>query len=403
MKVSQVGRFSPFNAYDFYGYLFPGAILVLFSICNFIWFTPVSLRSIIEVLSEVERLRVVLGVIVGSGFIAMVYFAGHVNGTLSHLLYDRFMLKRVLGYPILALLGVVPENSSYRRAVHLYLILVLNAILIWPVVMLLIPDNSNYLWMNLVLWALFFLLGGAAVFRSVFVHGERVVNTFAFRSFLGKQKLFIRPIRVMAKVLHYIATFLFFLCRKHIIPFMDYLLNRDRVSEEVVAGFRKNIRKLAETGVENLGRDNFWIPYIHICRNEPVFENMLSNWMNLYAFLKNLSVVAFILCAELSVIATIHVMGVPNIFHVTDPVDINIFFAGFAFFYLSGVVLAVRYWVIYRNYFTKFIIRSFSMLDLSCDSEYQNYEEQRTCPETIEMKRKIIKLKDGVSYGSTSY
>ena len=105
-----------------------------------------------------------------------------------------------------------------------------------------------------------------------------------------------------------------------------------------------------------IGTDNYWLPVIKIAdKNENIQKNII-NWLNLYSFLKNLSMVGFLLCLESGIFITLN--NFDYNFN-TEPVGESIIFA---LLYLGSLLLLLRYWVIYRNYYTKYIIRAYTIL-----------------------------------------
>lgn len=372
--MSKIRKFSPFNVYDFYGYLFPGAILTLFTFFFVVWFTPISFRNIMSLLEEAEKLHIVLGIVGGSGFVAVVYFAGHVNGTLSHLIFDQAFMKRVIGYPVYTLLGLKHGFCSFSRAFYFYLLLFGNVLILLPLVKMLFPDFAGFPIVYGTVLVLLFGLLALGTIVGIMGGPKKILEPNSHKR--GHYSFIKRAVRGITKMINWFFCSGISMSHRFFLPLMQMLTGSDRVSDGVVQKFKANIKKLSGLPSEEIGSDNFWLPYIYMHRHEPEIEEHLSNWMNLYAFLKNLSFVAFLLCFEISVAITIHYCNVAELYHVTDTIDVQIVVAGFLFLYISGWILAFRYWTIYKNYFTKYLIRSFSSLTIkSDDTEYEEIIE----------------------------
>lgn len=360
--MSKIRKFSPFNVYDFYGYLFPGAILTLFTLFLVVWFTPISFQNLFTLLEEAEKLHIILGVVGGSGFVATVYFAGHVNGTLSHLVFDQALMKRVIGYPVYTILGISAGMSPFGRAFNFYLLFFVNVLVLLPMIKLVFPDFLGFPFIYLSVLCLMSIVMVLGIIVAVLGGPDEVLNSGVHKK--GHFKILKLLVYRITQVVNWFFFSGLSFSQRLFLPLINLITGSESVSTGVIERFKDNINRLSGLNSEEIGSDNFWLPYIYMHRHEPEVEEHLSNWMNLYAFLKNLSFVAFILCFEISLAVTLHYCSVVEMHHMTGAIDVQVVVLGFSFLYLSGWILAFRYWTIYKNYFTKYLIRSFSCLTL---------------------------------------
>lgn len=348
----KVKKYLPFNVCDFYGYLFPGAILTTVTFLLILRFSPLSTGSLWSVVEKAESLHLFLSFVGGAVFVAFVYFVGHINAAISHLVFDQIFVKRVVGYPIIDLISVPKRMRLFNRAYNFYIIVLCVVIVILPVMKLILPefDKFPYVYMSTLV-----LLGCVLLWGALYslMSGHKAANSETIQ----------KDGQVIDGVLSRCFCSVFVVVRIVLSPMLKLLFESEKVSKCVVVKFKRNITSYFGVNSNDIGSDNFWLPYIYMHRFEPEVEEHLSNWMNLYAFLKNLALVSFTICFEISLAISLHSYDVCEIRNVSNPDDVLLTVAMFLASFIISWVFAVRYWNIYSNYFTKYLIRTFSTID----------------------------------------
>jgi hypothetical protein len=103
------------------------------------------------------------------------------------------------------------------------------------------------------------------------------------------------------------------------------------------------------------GTDGFWLPYLYVLDHSPNLAPILTNWLRLYAFNRNVATAFYAASLYLGV-WTAHASGVLK--GLAEP-DKQLFgFYPVVVFLLSFVML-VRFYYLYHCYFTKNIVRGF--------------------------------------------
>ena len=103
----------PFNTYDFFGYLLPGT---LFSLGVLVVFYD-KIKSWVDGYNSLGiniPFTVVLTMLMAAG----LYFIGQIIGCIGHIIYDRMIVRNILGYPFYRILGLNRnvELSSMQKS-----------------------------------------------------------------------------------------------------------------------------------------------------------------------------------------------------------------------------------------------------------------------------------------------
>lgn len=113
----------PFTNYDVFGYILPGA---LFSLGLLVVASDdvVAFRSKVEYLTAKSAVESVIFLLV---IFAALYFIGHIIGCVGHLIFDRLIVRLLLGYPLYYILGWEDkvEQSLKTRRLKVFLFVVL--------------------------------------------------------------------------------------------------------------------------------------------------------------------------------------------------------------------------------------------------------------------------------------
>lgn len=360
MEADDIKRLLPFNAYDFFGYLLPGIVFVSL-LC--IWQFYAFYHGSIEVFSEWNKFisdgGLVGGILIIAVVISTLYFSGHIVATISHVFFDRILVRDILGYPFEKLLD---KNSATDS-------------------MLQTKMSSNKPFDGEPIYSSAFLFLQALVFMGpIFVEiTSRLYNAY-HHSDPNMSNKSIADIG-----LYIFATFQIFnvmligqwisksLSTKVKYPFVDavcnfvylkiVLISRSvfekitacdvPMNEETVKKFNTKFKKtFGYKGPPN--SDWYWMSTI-LLQKDPVAYRNMSNWLNLYGYLKNFSMASILVAF---IISTYHWKLIIWDHQACNLVGSRMLLAMLFF----GVILASRYWIIYRNYYTKYIVRSVAAL-----------------------------------------
>jgi len=125
--VEEFKKILPFTIYDFFGYLFPATIFITLSVFVIITAHPELITALKPVLEQFEPLFSGNAGIISTIFLVLfsissLYFFGHAIGAISHLFYDRIIVKNIFGYPIESLLGVPQRRKRTVEATYFYIV-----------------------------------------------------------------------------------------------------------------------------------------------------------------------------------------------------------------------------------------------------------------------------------------
>ena len=336
--MSEESKSWPFSSYDFFGYLMPGLI---FSLSLFAWLIYAKYIELGE--KSIETFKSL-----GMGnsaiilFIVMTvsYFAGHLIGAISHLLYDRIIIRNIIGYPFQRLLDTSHTPDDRTRSSYIVMMILLFLFLIIPgFVELLIKVRESvqfapefYLRKDMVGPIIEKILFAGIIFWSIILFASRIKemnkkNVPDKNTFISIVKNYIlKPIRKLT------AT--------------DTLLEK-----EIITSFKNQMYKCHHLDADTNSSDIFWLASIDLQKNKKI-DSRLMNWLNLYGCLRNYSCAFFLLAF---IIVCSHWYKILWLHQVTDLRGSRILLAALV---VSGI-LFLRYWIIYYSYYSKYIIRAY--------------------------------------------
>lgn len=328
----------PFSSYDFFGYLMPGLI---FSLSLFAWL--IYAKYIVlddKCIDAFKSLSMGNSVIILFVVMTVSYFAGHLIGAISHLLYDRIIIRNIIGYPFQRLLKTSHTPDDKTRSSYIQVMLLLSLFLIIPgFVELLIkvwesvqfapefylrkdmacPIIEKILFAVILCWGMILFAN-----RISEMNKKNIPNKNSFISFV--KNYILKPIRKLT------AT--------------DSLLEK-----EIITSFKNQMFENHHLDVNTNSSDIFWLASIDLQKNKKI-DSRLMNWLNLYGCLRNYSCAFFLLAF---IIVCSHWYKILWLHQVTDLRGSRILLASLI---ISGV-LFLRYWIIYYSYYSKYIIRAY--------------------------------------------
>lgn len=351
-KSGGTGRM-PFNLYDFFGYIFPGAytglmLLLISSKSNS------RLGFLIETANDaVYRSDSVLASVVSATLLLIIaYSLGHIVATISHIAIDRLLVSGILGYPLERYLGSQVESpaASAKRSTSVYIFIVLLLMLIGPVLLYHFGDkislntrcreelymmcNPNYYrGLGWILLGLLMLKAGRAFLASP---PYRQAPATKLENSWGKWFLILYAMPgkwILAPCIYTLETF---------------LGTERQIAPDLMKAFREKFKKRFDLGVQNLGTEVYWLTYFHLNRREASSVSMLNNWLHIYSFSRNMAAACFALL--LYILYRLHTMRSG---------DYELLLVTYVFNFYLMMFFVFRYWMIYTTYYTKSIIRIF--------------------------------------------
>lgn len=130
---------------------------------------------------------------------------------------------------------------------------------------------------------------------------------------------------------------------------------RNKVNESLKSKLKMRPRNFSE-----YNSDIYWLVNIYITQDkDSVHSERLGDWLNMYGCLRNYSCVFFIL-------AFIEAYRLwLSMFAVFSPSSRDFFLT--IIFSLLGILLFMRYWVMYYAYYSKYIVRVYALDNISKD------------------------------------
>ncbi len=333
----------PFNTYDFFGYLLPGT---LFSLGVLVVFDD-KIKSWVDGYNSLGiniPFTVVLTMLMAAG----LYFIGQIIGCIGHIIYDRMIVRNILGYPFYRILGLNRnvELSSMQKS-YIIIMCAFIGILI-PVVVRLVHFFFNvseaivfsYFIKILIFLIVFILIG---VFSAKIVQDGSSIKKCDLK---GVRKFFEK------------ITQIFLSATATDVGVNEAIQNKFMMKLKKRTGLRKN------HFCKEYGSDIYWVTYIDLMKaKDPCHQGKISNWLDMYGCLRNYSC-AFLLLAMIESIRIYasFFYGCSEGFEFQD-------YAILIGFLILSFLLFVRYWIMYYSYYSKYIIRAYVLEDFSSNAE----------------------------------
>jgi len=352
--VEEFKKILPFTIYDFFGYLFPATIFITLSVFVIITAHPELITALKPVLEQFEPLFSGNAGIISTIFLVLfsissLYFFGHAIGAISHLFYDRIIVKNIFGYPIESLLGVPQRRKRTVEATYFYIVtlvvvmmfsVLIDRFLNYDVIKFFLTFVFSWGWKILAFISLIVLILNREFYEKVGnwelksqrrIWFERLSNAY-YWPYKTAQYFIISPL------------FSVFACT-------------DKMPEIVKAKFFDKITKqleIKETEVNLANTEIYWLPIFDIYSKNNIWKEKIENWMNLYGFMRNLSTAGYLLCIEIALILSHNAtarFGLAS----NKAILISIYYG----MLLISILIGIRYWIFYRNYYSKNIIRGY--------------------------------------------
>jgi hypothetical protein len=379
---------NPFNLYDFFGYIFPGALFLTVIIYEEwqVIFKSVFVDKTMWAFLRAAKKSIAYGGILLTVLLIMVYTVGHIIAMLSHIILDRFFVSGIMKYPITqALTGTLKKNRTANSIVFLLMELYLLFIVIVGVFSFintnaLLSHFYNSYIINLGYYGLisitykqaFSLITTIGIKLIAFLIIVRMLILFYsnLRKHFVNFNQFIQYNKFVAWLLLYfvepVRSFIYYNIQLKVLDGFIEIYDRiaqtnSKPSDFVIEGFKKTFMdKYGSKRKELESSDPYWIAFFEMAYKSPVTVSPLINWLHLYSFARNMSLAIFLL----------------TIYHVHEVIDSDIVEQHDAImmtiYAFATLVLQLRYWSLYKTYYSKNIIRMYVMMSRNGTAEDKN-------------------------------
>lgn len=343
----------PFNIYDFFGYIFPGAytglmILLISSKSNS------RLGFLIHKANEiVYRSDSILSSILSATLLLIVaYSLGHIVATISHVAIDRLLVGGVLGYPFDRYLNKSIESPALdaKRSTSLYIFLTLFLMLVGPVLFYHFGVNDSLNTMDLQTFKLicypryYSCLGKILLVLLLLKAGH---------AFLASKPYNLKPATALENsgckwILNFYASIGQWLLLPALNVIESFIGTDRKISPQLTEAFRNKFFGRFQLAADAIGTESYWLSFFHLNRKDGGSIPLLTNWLHIYSFARNMAAACFAIL--LYILYRLHTMssGDRELLLVTYVLN----------FYLM-VFFLLRYWMIYTTYYSKSIVRIF--------------------------------------------
>lgn len=344
----------PFSSYDFFGYLMPG---LMFSLSLSGWLIYAEYITIPKNLTDVLS-KIGIGNSLLLMFIAFTlsYFIGHLIGAISHLLYDRVMIRNIIGYPFQKILKTNYEPDDDTRVSYIKILICFFLLLTIPgffELAICLCNSVTFAWNGFTC---------SFVERAVFIVMMMYLTKMFFSKIIAMNKNKERSTKTTKKRKNGPSKKIALFVKNYVLKPIQKLTATDTgVEESIVQSFKENMQKMHGIDTDTNSSDIFWLASIDLMQNEGVCSK-LTNWLNLYGCLRNYSC-SFLLLAI--IIVSNHWYKIIWLHQVTDLRGSRILLASLI---ISGI-LFLRYWIIYYSYYSKYLIRAYACMDVESEKK----------------------------------
>ena len=364
----------PFRVADVFGYLIPGATLLM--AVGLFEYRLRLLSPPDSVYVPVERVFTTLGAnavqqpnylfsglyIFAVGICA--YVIGHITSSISSLFIDRMLVFKGYGYPYQHLLCIpsddAPRMTRYYGAFY-------RGTFFWCNLLLVVV----HLWVRLD-WLTLFLLCAVMFAGMVVATGFKWHAVFFAKAARARAKIkdsdlagsedaseapFGERKHDMSR-----ATrrwwFRYSWCYDKLGDVFTRITNtRTPLEPDVRKAYKEGFFAQFKMRPENAGSSNYWLSLCCITERSPEFQKLLMNWLRLYEFARNLSTAFYLACCY----TTISIVMQRSV--IRSQRDLVTLATPSLLLVLSLVMLG-RYYYLYVCYYSKFLFRAFVYLSL---------------------------------------
>lgn len=336
----------PITGYDLLGYLIPGSfmialIFVFECVAKQNYKTYGIVTPVFDAIISLFKYKT-------NGFLSIalmffviyiiIYMTGHAVASVSSILADHWLISKGHGYPYETLLGLKDPNDSDRIITQGFYL-------------------GGLFWINVYIALKFFSFSRGS---SNLFYIPRIIFIYLVLSGILKiiyhQRIFIpekikgsRFGKIIAYFLRNIHPGPYLLIQNLLIKMFN---TKVRFNEDFIIEYRNKFFQRFNLDYKKAGTNNFWFSYIYVISNCSESAPLITNWLHLYAFARNVSIsfylALFYMLIDFKIQRTVF-LNKPSI----ETYLLALVFLGLAIIFLS------RYIYLYFSYFSKFTFRAF--------------------------------------------
>ncbi|MFC2175353.1 hypothetical protein ACFLR1_00095 [Bacteroidota bacterium] len=325
------------------------------------------------------------GAIVMATLLVGVYIVGHIIAMISHLIFDKFFVQGIMGYPIKRLL--LPEKRiKHKTANSIIFILFQFYFLIVFMFSFQAYLNPFYdLELNYFHWfisdtepssvdkdafflftkCILYLIGGVFILRLIFkiflsykkAKYSESIEDYKKNPTIGRVYNWFR----MATIKKW-AMFVQINILDKLIGVVDWFAQTEHsVSNNIVEGVKNYIiKKYGEETIYSASNDSYWLSFFELYNKSPMSSAPLVNWLHLYGFVRNTSTALYMLSFYY-----LHEIFTRTPASITpNPHDLLMLSVCSS----AGFLLFIRYWSLYKGYYSKNQLRLYYAVVVKSDN-----------------------------------
>lgn len=336
----------PMNGYDILGYIIPGVLFILL-VYGFECF--INLKSpdgmiklpIFQLIKSIQlgAIKGLLSSIIIIGIIVIcAYIIGHLLATGASFIADHMFIQKGHGYPYETLLGLHKTTYTEHTASQAF-------------------HLGNFFWLNayIVIKFICFFSGSTNPYYIPRIVACYILSVVALK-IIYHQKLFFHN---KIKSSGFGKYFIWFVTKIHSAPYfvlhnllLTIFKTKTTFDQDFLNDYAEKFGKRFGMDYTTAGTNNFWLTYIYVVENGSNLSPLLTNWLRLYSFARNLSFTFYL--------ASIYILidlKVQREMFLANPIP-ELHILALTSIFLAFMFLA-RYVYLYYSYFSKFNFRAF--------------------------------------------
>ncbi len=344
----------PFTPYDIFGYLIPGASFFIGAyLFDFLISESIKNSDFLPIYTIFHKSVLNLGnnFVVGTIYIIMLiisaYVLGHIIASVSSHFLDRLLIEKGHGYPLQQLLKLNQETIRKGR---------ISAFI-----------RGAFFWVNVYLVIQY--LGFVFNIKLFTVLADFIINIFIIYSSISLVFLIIYkwnpevdPNRVnwnflnFIKIMYNYSLKYFFAGPYDLFSYLYSILIRTRETFDdiFIDKYKNYFNANFNYDAEEAGTNNYWLSFLFVSEKSALSSSLINNWLFLYSFARNIStsLLMLFIYAFISLISQIDLTSMHGYIFLLP-----------LFYFAAYLIMLTRYYYLFKNYYTKFIIRSFVFLN----------------------------------------
>jgi hypothetical protein len=323
---------SPFDLYDVFGYIVPGLILLISIVSLMFQYgndLPIRINYFMEnhtissfdLKSMKESTPWWLEITLLVTLLSIVYIIGHIIASISSLLIDKYLIRKISGYPS-EILFKIENTDKFKKGYYKLFFFIINIYLIR------LFYFTRPRLVEIVLISLFIAL---LIIAKFIVSTKNIKNRF--RPQLDKigDKISIPFNFIIKFIVH------------------SFSLN-EPFSEEFINIYNSKFKEWFNMDISHSKTNLYWLSYCYVVDRNEHMRDVIRHFLRLYGFTRNLSTTFFLIFLF---ILSIKLNGSQHSYQLNILGTLSL---------LSSIILVIRFYYLYYNYYSKFIFRSFMYL-----------------------------------------